>query len=113
MATGSLKLQAGLSDLQLAGGGWGRRVKWAVPELRALFVLRMLRHSAKDLLLKRKTNTTKKQPCFEGHAVLQENLPLGHLDFSTQNEFVHGGVHACLWAMGLLPQTSLCHRGAA
>lgn len=94
----SLKLQPELSGLQLTGGAGGWRAKWAGPgELRGLFVLEMLSHSAKRSLThtrrgKMPTNNCVRKSSFGSSRCL-------HSEVSTQI-----WVHVFLWATRFLPR---------
>lgn len=73
VAAGSLKLQAGLSDLQLIGGGWGRRVKWAVHARAESFVCSENAQPLSKRSFTEKKNNTKKQLCFEGRCFARKS----------------------------------------
>lgn len=82
-----------------------------VPELRGLFVLRTLSHSAKELSLNKKMPINN---CVLRDTVLHENPSLGHLDFSTKNTYALIYEPPCSSGQyGSSHRTSLCLQGAA
>ena len=99
----SWKLQPGLSDLHLTGGAGGWRAKWAGPrELRGLFVLEMLSHSAKrSLTHKKKGENANKQWCLEGYYFARQSS-FGSSRFLNSEVSTQIWVHVFLWATRFL-----------
>lgn len=105
MATGSLQLQPGLSDLSSHEGAGGGRAKWAGRARAERFVCSENTQPPSKRALKKKKKKAINY-CVLRNTVLHENLSLGHLDFSTQNK-LHTNRSSCVPLGSLLSPSGL------